>query len=303
MRVTIFVGVILGLLLGLTYSAAVAGLTIYTGQSAAEAGIVLGSWGSGSAEETSEEYLTGTKSIQVKIGGWFEGGSLEFKNSTALFTDKPGHTDYFVLTIKPTMQTTMTGESSESDWYAKTTSGGSVRNFDFGAEAKRRPKLQRLRLVFTDEKGYRAEFQPGFTPSPDADWMNVSIPLTKLHTRSGTIIQNLKRLLIFADSSDTIYIGAIKVVSDSQAITADPGGDLSYAAGDSIVFKANASAGLSNVRCEWDFDNSDGLQVDAVGQYAKYKFSKSGDFIVTLTVNDVHGLKAPLVKTVKVHIE
>jgi len=303
MRVKIFASVILGLFLGLVYSPAIAGPNIYAGQSAAEAGIVLGSWGSGSANETSEEYLTGTKSIQVQIGGWFEGGSLEFKNSAALFTDRPGHTDYFVLTVKPTMQTTMTGESSESDWYAKTASGGNLRNFDFGAEARKCPKLQRLRLVFTDEKGYRAECQPSFTASPEADWMNVGIPLTKLRTRNGAMIQNLKRLLVFADAPDTIYIGAIKVVQDSQAITADPGSDMSYAAGDSVVFKANASAGLSNVRCEWDFDTSDGLQVDAVGQYAKHLFSKAGDFVVTLTVSDVHGLKAPLVKTVKVHIE
>ena len=75
------------------------------------------------------------------------------------------------------------------------------------------------------------------------------------------------------------------------------------AIGDNVVFNSNVTAGLTPVHCSWDFDQSDGVQEDAVGSTARHKYTKQGDYVVTLTATDVYGIKAKITQTIKVHIE
>ncbi|MDO8586854.1 MAG: PKD domain-containing protein [Armatimonadota bacterium] len=288
------------LLLFVISTAALADTAIYSGQTAADAGLILGPWGSGSADENSEKTLTGTKSIRVITGGWFEGGSIEFKTTVALFKDKPAAGDYFVLTVAPTMQSVMSTDTSDRSWYVRGSSPAASKSFDFGAETLQRPKIQRLRLVLTDAAGRRSELQTALVPSDESGWMHAAIPLSKFKTAAG---YDLKKMLVFSDVADTIYIGAIKIAQDNRPITADSSDDLSYATGDWVPFKADVTAGLSSFRCSWDFDNKDGVQEDAAGEYAKHVFTTAGDYFVTLTVSDTSGVKSAFTKSIKVHIE
>jgi hypothetical protein len=278
--------------------AALADTSIYTGQPVADAGITLGSWGTGAAQEDSEKTLAGSRTIKIDTGGWFQGGTIEFKSPMAVPGGAAG--DYLVFTVAPTMQTGMSSDSDTS-WYTRGSASAS-KSFGFGAESVQRPKIQRIRFVFIDASGKSIEVQQGLTTYGESGWMNVSIPVAKLRGASTTDY-SLKKILVFSDLPDTIYIGEIKVAQDTTQLKAESVDDLSYATGDTVPFQATVTSGLSSVKCSWDFDKTDGIQEDAIGQYVTHLFAKPGDFVVTLTVTDNNGVKSPYSTTIKVHIE
>ncbi|MDO8685024.1 MAG: PKD domain-containing protein [Armatimonadota bacterium] len=284
------------------FTAAIAAETVvYGGQPAAEAGIILSGWGSGSAEDSADKTLSGSKSVKVVTEGWFEGGSIEFKTPAKVFAGKPADDAYLQFTIAPTMQSVLSTSSSDGDWFSKA-SGQSGSSYDFGAESVQRPKIEKLRLVLTSDKGKRMEFIEPMTPASEAGWVNASIPLKKL-AAADAAEYSLKKALVFSDVADTIYIGYIHVVQDKDLITADPEEDMSYSSNEPVPFRANAVGGLGALRRSWDFDNKDGIQEDAIGEFVTHVYKVTGDYIVTLTVTDINGVKASVTKTINVHIE
>jgi len=192
---------------------------------------------------------------------------------------------------------------TEDGWYTRASRSSASTSYDFGAQSVSKPKIEKIKIVLVTERAKRAEFTQPLPSSGDGAWMRIGIPLARLRVAPGETDYSLRKVIIFSDVGDTIYVGAIRTTEDKQALSADPGGDMSYAKGDSIVFRANASGGLSPVRVSWDFDDKDGLQEDAVGQVVKHTFKKSGDFTVTLTVSDINGAKPAFVRTLKVHVE
>ncbi len=81
-----------------------------------------------------------------------------------------------------------------------------------------------------------------------------------------------------------------------------PQPDINLALGDEITLSASGFGGSSILRFTWDFDDKDGIQVDAEGQSVKHKFRKAGNFVVTMTVSDYYGLKPSYSSTVKVTV-
>ena len=260
--------------------------TIYGGQPLSEAGITLGSWGSGSAIESGDKKSDGSKSIKVVTEGWFTGGSIEFNTPVLLFSGKADAADFLLLTIAPTP-----GSASEGATY------------DYSTESAVKPKIERLRVVLRNDKGKRQEMIRPLLASSDGVWWKVGVPLAKINMLANESDYSLKRLLIFSDTADTIYIGSIKIVRDAQPLKAEPDADLSYAIGDRITFRAKATGGLSPIKCSWDFDSKDGVQEDAVGQSVTHAFATAGSYVVTLTVSDLNGLKPACVKTIKARID
>jgi hypothetical protein len=282
----------------LTGTAVFADTSIYTGQPAADAGITFLPWGSGGSGESTEKTLVGTRTIKIDTGGWFQGGGIEFKDPAAI-PGGAGSGDYLVFTVGPTMQSAMSTDTSDLSWYTRGSSSAS-KSYDLGAQTIERPKIQRLRFVFIDPTGKRLEVQQGLTSSGETGWVDASIPVAKFRAAS---IDSVKKILLFSDLPDTIYIGEIKIAQDTEQLKAEVVDDLSYAVGDAVPFPATVTAGLSSVRVSWDFDVKDGIQEDAIGAYVTHVFSKSGDYVVTVTVKDNNGIKNPYSTTIKVHIE
>ena len=290
------------LLLALTLTIARPGLaeekTIYGGQPIADAGVTLGSWGSGSAEQSTSRVLVGTASIKITTEGWFEGGSIEFASPVTVFAGAPGASEYLVFTVAPTMQMEIPGSAQDTGPFGGSKTSGS---YDFGAEQVSAPKVKAVRVVLVNGQGKRMEFKEPLTPTGDPTWWRAAIPLAKLKGASEEY--SLKRLLLFGDVADTMYLGSVKVIEDNEPLQADLSEDQSLAVGDSAVLNSNATGGVSAVKCAWDFDDQDGVQEDAVGQIVRHVYNTGGDYTVTLTVTDVNGVKLPIQKTVKVHIE
>jgi len=113
----------------------------------------------------------------------------------------------------------------------------------------------------------------------------------------------LKRLMIFGDAPDTLYIGEISTITDDSKITGNMGGDQSVARGDTVEFTATADGGAATLEYSWDFDDKNGIQEDATGPNATHVYREPGDYVATLTISDVHGVKQPLVLKAKIHVE
>ncbi len=282
-------------------------LEIYSGQSASAAGIKLGSWGSGSASDVSEKSYAGPASIKVVTQGLFKGGYIEFSEPIQLVPEELDKSEYLQFTLNYTAVTALTAGAGATytplPGMAQAFPG--VPQTDYmGEETSFRPKVTRIRLLLQDSQGVTIEvLQPVTTFRTDGSgWGKTSIPLAALKWPSNPKDFKLKRLVFCTDVPDTIYIGEIKIISDNTPITADAGEEQVVAARDIVTLRANAEGGASTLEYFWDFDKSDGIQEDAIGEIVTAQYNKRGEYTVTLTVKDYYGLKEPATATVLISV-
>ena len=73
---------------------------------------------------------------------------------------------------------------------------------------------------------------------------------------------------------------------------------------------ANAEAGISSLKYSWDYDASNGIQTESTEKVGHYVYTRgakdsSGNdvpFVVTLTVSDADGIKAPVTVTANITV-
>jgi len=161
--------------------------------------------------------------------------------------------------------------------------------------------MKTLRLIITTSDGKKSEaFVPVSTAtSTSHGWKAVSIPLQAItgFDRTNKVISEVA---LAADATTTFYIGDIRVINDTTPIRGDVSAHtINLALGDSFTFVANGTGGSTPLKYTWDFDDKDGIQVDAEGQAITRRFRKAGTFTITLTVSDKYGLKTPYSTTLK----
>lgn len=164
--------------------------------------------------------------------------------------------------------------------------------------------LKNLRVIITTTDGKRSEvYLPLETSSAsERNWRLVAIPLQAINGLSDSN-KAIESVSFSGDATSTFYVGEVRVINDSTPITGDTTfHDLNLALGDEIDFVGMGYGGASVLKYQWDFDQKDGMQVDAEGQSVRRKFRKPGKFVVTLTIVDVFGLKKPHRTTVNVTV-
>ncbi|GIV20435.1 MAG: hypothetical protein KatS3mg023_2186 [Armatimonadota bacterium] len=161
-------------------------------------------------------------------------------------------------------------------------------------------KQMRVVVVTTDGKQYEAvaPFEPPLTDQEG--WFPIGVALGSFKGLSPDA--KIKEFRVFGDAYGVFYLGEIRVATDPTPITGDAGEEQIVAANDLVRLEARASAGITPLKYSWDFDASDGIQEDAVGKVVTTRYRKPGEYIVTLTVTDIYGLKKPFVATTKVTV-
>jgi PKD repeat protein len=173
-----------------------------------------------------------------------------------------------------------------------------------GAGTTTAPKIQKLRVIVTTTDGKKSEAYVSVSTSGSGDkgWRTASIPLQAISGFERTN-KEVKELGFAADVTTTFYIGDLRVVNDTTPITGEPNvRDLNLALGDKVNFAANGYGGSSVLKYSWDFDDKDGIQEDAIGQFVTRQFRKPGAFKITLTISDEFGLKKSYSTTINAKV-
>ncbi|MGI6294872.1 MAG: PKD domain-containing protein [Armatimonadota bacterium] len=264
------------------YAQAARDVFIFKGEDPSENGMVLGGWGSGAADKTKEMIFDGGWSIKITTQGLYSGGRIEFGQPVTLFSDGIDKTRYiqFVLFFNESQVVNPAPgyEYAMSD-----------------VEPYRKPKASKVRFVFVSDTGQAVEAVER-TVALDADdnWMRVAVPLAKFSSIPGIKEFRMKQLMIFTDTPGTVFLGSMKLVTDTTPIKVDPLDARTTSIMYTEYFVANAEGGVSNLNYAWDFDSRDGIMADSTGRIAKYTYKAGGEYTVTLTVSDANGLKDPV---------
>lgn len=272
---------------------------IYNGSSIAQAGITVGSWGSGLCEESSKAGYSGSRSLKFTSKSLFQGGRIDFAkpvNLTAAFNNASAY-----LQVITNLSLTASGYEDEltADFAPAT-----YDVYGTGWQSRTGKPANRMRLFLVLEGGAMVECQvdlSGFKLSDDG-WLPVSFPFAVLKGKLDLQEYKVKRLVIGGNGTDPFYVGEIRVITDTRPIEVYAGEDQFVAAYDDVMFRGECNGGAAAAKYAWDFDSRDGLQEDAVGEVVYHRYRKPGDYTVTLQVSDVFGLKRTAVSNLKVTV-
>lgn len=255
---------------------------IFKGDDPSENGMALGGWGSGAADKTKEMIFDGGWSIKITTQGLYSGGRIDFGQPVTLFSDGIDKTRYIQFVL----------------FFNESQVVNPAPGFEYAmsdVEPYRKPKAGKVRFAFVSDTGQTVEAVER-TVALDADdnWMRVAVPLAKFSSVPGIKEFRMKQLMIFTDTPGTVFLGSMKLVTDTTPIKVDQLDERTTSIMYTEYFVANAEGGVSNLNYAWDFDSRDGIMADSTDRIAKYTYKTGGEYTVTLTVSDANGLKDPV---------
>ncbi len=298
-------------------------------RAAKDQGMTLKSWGSGTIAETNEAIFEGVGSLRVSSRNFFQGGIVNYETPVDLSKEFGDRNNLLMLAIQ------IPGTTSGGGTGGAARGGGSgppvgagtggVSGLGGGGEEPFNPQggaagasvpsaggtsgaaaessgIKVLRFVISTSDGKKSEAYVNLeTTQPNAKgWRMVGIPLQAIRGFDKTN-KTVSSIAVSTDTVGTLYIGAMNILNDATPVYAEPNTrDLNLAQGDEVVLSATGSGGATPIKFMWDFDSSDGIAVDAEGQAVRRRFRKAGEYTITVTAQDIYGLKAPHSSTIKV---
>lgn len=262
---------------------------IYKGGTLNESGITVGSWGSGTAYQSAEQRLSGNNSIKITTQSMYAGGRIDFTEPVTLYTGTPARDRYLVFSF-------FFPEVKKVD-------PGAGTNNEIDSDPYTIPTVNKLRFVFTSEKGAMTSIAvPTNKINTDDNWMRVAVPICKLKLAEGETTYKLSRIAVFTDIASTIYLGEIKIDVDNTPITARIDATSMVNVNTKAFFLAVVDDGLPAVKYEWDYDATNGIQVESTDMVGSHVYTTqdvgseedSKEFTVTLTVKDIYDIKEPV---------
>lgn len=295
----------------------------------AEQGISLSNWGSGSISETDEISFEGTASLRVTSRNFFQGGSIRFATPVDMATTFADSANLLTVVIK-TGEVTVAAPASSAGTgsTAGSIGGGDGREGGGegvgasagggvgavgggpggagagGAGTRTVSNIETLRLIFSTADGKKSEiYIPVATSTTDAKgWRTLGIPLQAIRGLKESNKQ-VTSISFSTDQVASIYIGEIRVANDPTPIFGEPNfREMNVGSGSNVLFTASGFGGSSVLRYSWDFDDRNGVAVDAEGQAVERRFRQPGTYTVTLTISDFYGIKKPYSTTLKVTV-
>lgn len=189
---------------------------------------------------------------------------------------------------------------------------GSLNSTSVSVKYQTAHAMQNLRVVLVTTKGSKLDMMLPLDSAVDTGaWKRVSIPVALIPRIKADDAQ-IKEVRLFGDSAGVMRVGNISVLIDDTPITVQslPNRDLARLA--SHDFRVTASGGITPLEVSWDWDAADGIQDETQGRYVTHKFRKESifdqntnktlDSVVTVTVKDLYGIKAPAKTKFSVHV-
>ncbi|HXH61839.1 MAG TPA: PKD domain-containing protein [Fimbriimonadaceae bacterium] len=266
-------------------------------------GITVTPWGSGTIAETTETANKGSASIRVSSRNFYQGGTLTFTKGFDLSKEAGDKSNLLVFSIHaPTNETVIKGGGKSAGTTSGpgggTTGAGQTNSPEF--EIKALMTKVRCVIITTDDKRTEVYLDLSNAISNSAGWKTVGVPLVSIPGFTDSN-KTIKSIAFSGDTIATFYIGSIRILNDTTPLYVEPTvHEMNLALGDTVTLSAIGSGGSSQLKYTWDFDASDGVDVDADGQVVKRTFRKPGDYTITVTVHDVFGLKKPYSNTIHV---
>ncbi len=163
-------------------------------------------------------------------------------------------------------------------------------------------QLENLRVLLITSGDKALEIRlPLDSARTENQWQVVSIPV-KAITGLSADDAKIKEIRLFGDAPATLWLGQARIGVDATPITVQPVNEKVIPKNARETFIGNATGGYSALKYSWDFDASDGIQDEAQGRAVTHAYYKSGDFVATLTVSDLYGIKPPAKTTFRVHV-
>jgi hypothetical protein len=178
--------------------------------------------------------------------------------------------------------------------------GPGAGGFGRGGSPAAAAKLDTFRLIVATSDGKRSEvYVPVDTnSSSEHGWTRISVPLQAItgFDRTNKVVSSIS---LAPNDTATFYIGDLRVISDTTPIRGEAHpSTINVGLGQEVELWADGQGGSSILKYSWDFDKSDGIQEDAVGQAIIHRFNKPGHYTITLTITDYYGQKAPYSTTI-----
>ena len=300
-------------------------LVIYQGEALKTNGMSLATRGSGQIEESATEVYGGSGSLKIMSQGLYQGGTVSFAKPADMspyLANKYAYLQFAVMLQEESANGTVKGggaaQGGVPPQYAQFagrfggaggakgggTTGGARPSFD------KEKKIESLRIVLTTVGGKKHELLLDLKNSvDDRGWKTLSVPVSKIPGLSDADAQ-ISNVQFFGNVPGTFFVGGLSVVEDSTPITLDDIQDkLAIERLSTYTYRAAARAGITPLVYSWDWDASDGIQEEIEGRAVLHGFRTSSvdagsskPFVVTVTVKDLYGIKAPVKTSFKVYV-
>ncbi len=299
-------------------------------RSLSDQGISLVRWGSGTISETDEAAYEGTTSLRVSSRNFFQGGIMKMAQPVDLSAEAANKDNLLLIALNIPGATASgggggagvsrpgapggggrgggvtTGQSTGGGGGAGAAEGGAPTGLGGGPQGggstgEAQP-ISKLRLVITTDDGKKSEAYVDVTHASAGErgWMRVGVPLQAING-FGRTSKKITSIAFAPDSVGSFYVGEMRILNDETPVYGEPNiRELNLALGDTFTFSGFGTGGATPLKYTWDFDASNGVTVDAEGQVVTRTFRKPGEYTITMTVQDIYGLKKPHSTTIKV---
>jgi len=154
-----------------------------------------------------------------------------------------------------------------------------------------------IRVFLETEAGGLAadDFPVNYGATDDAGWLRTEIPLSAFAGSATARSSRLVRVVVSAESSGTFYVARADLIGKAAPVDFEmsvaPSQAGSVAANTPLLFRVVPTGGvpLADMRAFWDFNDQDGVGIDASGVQAVSAFAGAGKYRITCTVVDVRG--------------
>lgn len=314
-------GATMALLTTAVPSRAQSGLDIYNGVMSASA-YTLFPIGSGSIKPDTNLAYTGTTSFSIATQGYYQGGGLALKTPVNLapYLSNPDAYLTFAVYLPNNQNNGIPGYNGRYPGY-----GGPMGYPGFpptgptgfpgfpgypgypGARggfntSTRKAVLQNFRVELVTTNGKKTEaLLPLSYASQNNNWYMLSIPVSALPGLSADDAQ-IAQIRLFGDAPANFNVGRIAVVIDQSPVSGLSLPEQLVGVGQMITYSVYPTAGIRPLKIWWDWDASDGIQLESEGRAVRHAYYVEGDYTATVMAMDPYTGRILAKSTFHVHV-